>query len=66
MLAVTTIFYIVHIISSFFAQQTQGLSTGDMEMMLTSTFVTVHASSNFGLCIKPSAFTNITALCREI
>lgn len=45
-LTVATILDIVHIVASFFAQKTHGLSTSDVELLLAACLVALHARAN--------------------
>ena len=45
---IATIFDIVHVISSFFAQQPGSLCAGDVEALFATGFVALHACSRGG------------------
>lgn len=62
MLTIATILDIVHVVASFFAQKTHGLSTSNVELLLAACLVALHARTNSCSASLALIFANVTSL----
>jgi len=68
MLTVSAVFDIIHHVTGLLTEQTHHLSTSDMEVLLTSGLITLHASTHAGLefLLIPPLLTNVAGLVESL
>lgn len=62
MLTISTIFHVVKIIASLFAQQSKRLGASDVELLSAACFVALHTGSNISATSSSLFLANITRL----